>query len=95
MELLSAFESYSTRLQSNFISRINMHVLLTIGLHTQTSKNRLVLNCTSVLEKNLNCSFPSDKRLSNFADPEQVLVYFCFDFSSQKTFLSPCLCQVG
>ena len=53
------------------------------------------VNCTSVLEKNLNCSFPSNKRLSNFADPEQVLVYFCFDLSSQKTFLSPCLCQVG
>lgn len=63
MELLSVFESYSIRFQSYFILRINMHVLQTIGLHTQTSKNRLVLNCTSVLEKNLNSSFPSNKRL--------------------------------
>ena len=89
MERLSAFEGYSIRFQSNFILRINMHVLQTIGLHT--SKNRLVLNCTSVLEKNLNSSFPSNKRLSNFACPEQVLVYFCFDLSSQTTCTSPCL----
>lgn len=95
MERLSDFEGYSIRLQLNFIlgiidtKKTPQHACVTDYRASYTDKYYRIdaVNCTSMLEKTLNCSFPSNKRLSNFSDPEQVLVYFCFDLSSQKTFL--------